>query len=78
MTATTAFDRQIDSFAPGRARVHGVDRLIMKLSLSVLLWARKRADRAALGRDEHALLIDQVADRERREHDAALRVARVI
>lgn len=67
MTATTA-----------RAQVHGLDRFVMKLSLAMLLWARKRADRATLSRDQHARLIAQSIETQRREREFALRGSRVI
>lgn len=67
MTVTTA-----------RLRARGFDRFVMKLSLSMLLWARKRADRASIGREEHARLLAREAETRRREHESALRGARVI
>ncbi|MCU1440599.1 MAG: hypothetical protein JWP85_1596 [Rhodoglobus sp.] len=77
MTVTTAFDRLIDAPAGRRARPHGVDRLVMRLSLAMLIWARERAERDAVSHDERVLRISQVRATQRREHDAALRAARV-
>jgi hypothetical protein len=77
MTATTAFDRAVNAPARRRARPHGVDRLVMRLSLAMLIWARKRADRDALSHDERALRVSQARALQTREHESALRVARV-
>jgi hypothetical protein len=68
---------QFDNPAGRRVRPHGLDRAVMRVSLALLLWARRRADRAAITSEEHGrLLRDQYAI-QRREHDAALLVARV-
>lgn len=50
-----------------RARPSGFDRLVMRLSLAALLWARRRADRAVPTREEHARRYELQRDRERRE-----------
>ena len=67
MTATTA-----------RVQVHGLDRLVMKVSLSMLMWARRRAARASIAREEHTRIVDQAAEMQRRDHEATKRVSRVI
>ena len=77
MTVTTAFDRLVEAPAGRRVRPHGVDRLVMRLSLAMLIWARERAERDALSHDEHLLRISQARATQSREHDAALRAARV-
>jgi hypothetical protein len=66
MTATTA-----------RPRPHGLDRAVMRLSLAMMIWARKRTDRFAISHDERAQRVSQALAARAREHDAALRVARV-
>lgn len=67
MTATTA-----------RYQAHGLDRVVMKVSLSMLRWARKRAARASIAPDQHRRLLRRAAGIQHREHEAALRAARVI
>lgn len=77
MTATPVFASGTCAATSRRARARGVDRLVMRVSMSVLLWARRRADRAALPR-EHALRMRELAiSMEQREHEASLRAARV-
>ena len=49
----------------------------MRASMATLLWARRRADRAALSHEAHERLRAQHVDVVRREHEAALRAARV-
>lgn len=79
MTATSVF------VPARRARAHGVDLLVMRVSMAALLWARRRADRAeradcadrAAGRDELVRLRALQLETERREHASALRAARV-
>jgi hypothetical protein len=77
MTATTVFQHGYAVPTTRRPRPHGIDRVVMRLSLAMLRWARARADRATLSHEEHALrrANDLVLERERRE--AALRIARV-
>lgn len=60
-----------------RARPHGIDRAIMRMSLMTLLWARRHAERTAVSYPDHTRLHRQAQALQRREHDAALRVARV-
>jgi len=52
MTSTVVFH---STPAARRARPHGLDRLVMRLSLAMLLWARRRADRGMLTHEEQAL-----------------------
>lgn len=74
MTASSAFGRQLDAPAGRRARPHGLDRAVMRLSLAMLIWARKRAETS---HDERALRVIQARATEQREHESALRAARV-
>lgn len=65
-----------------RVRPHGIDRAIMRVSLMALLWARRHAERTAHARgavshEEHTRLHRELTAVQRREHDAALLVARV-
>ena len=60
-----------------RARPHGLDRVVMRLSLTALLWARRHADRVALTPEQHARAVDAAAAVQRREHESALLAARV-
>lgn len=77
MTATTVFDRMIDAPVAHRARPHGLDRAVMLLSVSMLKWARRRTERSLVSPERHAQLVSEVEAQTRREHDSALRAARV-
>src|ERR1700712_1068601 len=59
MTATTmnAAVTHYDTAAYGtrRVRPHGLDLLVMRLSLATLLWARRRADRNLMTHEENML-----------------------
>ena len=65
------------SLAATRHRARGIDLLVMRMSLAMLLWARRRADRADLPREEHERRLAVQADVVRRQHADALRAARV-
>jgi len=60
-----------------RVRPHGLDRAVMRASLAMLLWARRHADRTAVSHEEHTRMYRETQGLQRREHDAALLVARV-
>lgn len=60
-----------------RVRPHGIDRAIMRLSLMTLLWARRHAERTAVSHEEHTRMHRELQAVQRREHDAALLLARV-
>lgn len=60
-----------------RVRPHGLDRVIMRVSLMMLLWARRHADRTAVSHEEHTRMYRELQRFERRERDAALLIARV-
>jgi hypothetical protein len=77
MAAMTVTDLGFDAIPARRARATGLDRLVMQASLATLLWARRRADRKSVTFEEHALRIAQLNDLARREHEFALRAARV-
>ena len=77
MTATTVFQHQYAVPTARRPRPHGIDRVVMRLSLAMLLWARDRADRAALSHEEHALRRANALVLEREQRDAAKRIARI-
>lgn len=55
----------------------GLDLLLMRVSLAVLLWARRRADRRAMSRESLRRAIAMDLARAGREHQAALLAARV-
>jgi len=65
------------SLAATRHRARGIDLLVMRVSLAMLLWARRRADRADLPREEHERRLAIQADIARRQHASALLAARV-
>jgi hypothetical protein len=77
MTATTVFQHQYAAPAVRRARPHGLDRLVMRLSLAMLLWARQRADRSMVSHEEHAIRRANELAIERDRHSADARIARV-
>ena len=60
-----------------RVRPSGFDRAVMRLSLAMLLWARRRAERTVVSPEEHALQRRARADLARREHTAAMLIVRV-
>jgi len=60
-----------------RARPHGIDLVIMRVSLTALLWARRHANRTAESYEDHTRMHRETQALHRREHDAALLVARV-
>lgn len=60
-----------------RVRPSGFDRAVMRLSLAMLLWARRRAERTAVTHDEHARLRRELQELRRRERESALLGARV-
>ena len=65
------------TYASARVRPRGIDRAIMRLSLIALRWARQHADRTAVPYEEHTRMHRETQGLYRREHDAALLVARV-
>ena len=65
------------SLAATRHRARGIDLLVMRVSLAMLLWARRRADRATVTREEQERLFAVQADIARRQHAHALLAARV-
>lgn len=77
MSVTTAYTRRYPPVPSRRARPHGVDRLVMRLSLAMLLWARRRADRAQPGHEEHAIRRAVALSIERERHAAMARIYRV-
>ncbi len=56
------------------ARPHGFDRLVMRLSVAMLLWAQRRAVRSSVGFDEHRrrYLVERELDA---QSHASLRIA---
>ncbi|GAA3894248.1 hypothetical protein GCM10022381_39870 [Leifsonia kafniensis] len=64
--------------AATRTQPRLLNHLVVKLMLPMLSWARNRANRASIGRDEHERLVELAAEFQRREHDSAKRAARVI
>lgn len=77
MTTLAVVTREIDRGSRRHARPHGIDRLVMKLSLTTLLWARRRADRHILTREQHAMRLEQVNALAERERSVHLMVSRV-
>ena len=77
MAAVTTAELGFDAVPRSRARATGFDRLVMRVSLAALLWARRRTERRSMTVGEHALRLAQAQDLARREHEFALRAARV-
>lgn len=59
-----------------RSRPRGIDLLVMRMSLAMLLWARRRANRTAMSREEHLRRREVAAATAAREHAAASRIER--
>jgi hypothetical protein len=74
MTATAVLH---SASAARRARPRGLDRLVMRLSLAMLMWARHRADRSALSHEEHTIRRAAALAVERDLREAELRISRV-
>jgi hypothetical protein len=64
--------------AARRARPYGFDLLVMRISLAMLLWARRRADRTAVTRAEQRLHYLVALERERHDHEAPRGFARLV
>ncbi|MGV8883755.1 MAG: hypothetical protein ACOH19_16525 [Rhodoglobus sp.] len=77
MTTLATFPRQLDARTTRRARPRGIDLLIMRLSLTTLRWARRRADRRTLTREQHILGAEQMKALAQREREMALFVTRL-
>lgn len=54
MTATSV-TAQMTSYNSRRVHPHGLDLVVMRLSLATLLWARRRADRSLMTHEEKML-----------------------
>jgi hypothetical protein len=78
MTIAVPFDHQIDASRSRHARPRGLDRVITRLGLAMLEWARRRADRSALTYEESARLTRLARERERRENAALLIATRLL
>lgn len=59
-----------------RSRPHGIDLLVMRMSLAMLLWARRRANRTVMTREENLRRREVAVATEVREHAAATRLER--
>lgn len=69
---TALFAQFVDAPAPGRAAPHGLDRLVMRLSVTMLIWARNHADRIAVTHDERSGSMAEQHFRAHREHISIL------
>lgn len=72
MTATTA----AYGIPARRNRPHGLDRAVMRLSLMMLLAARRHADRTAVGYEEHTRRRAVRLATQQRERAASTLIAR--
>ena len=77
MTATPAYGHSYSSLGTSRARARGLERAVMRVAMAMLLWARRRADRQILSRDENMRRLTNQQQLAAREHSAAMRAARV-
>jgi hypothetical protein len=53
------------------------DRLVMRISLTTLMWARHHSDRAAVSHEEHAMRMAAMRDLERTRHESLQFVSRL-
>ena len=58
----------VDAPAPGHAAPHGFDRLVMRLSVTMLIWARNHADRIAVSHENRSMLLADEYYRAHRQH----------
>lgn len=68
--SVTTIDRRIERRTERRPST--LDRLVMRVSLAMLLWARRHAERAALPREEQVRRYRVQLEVERREHATML------
>jgi hypothetical protein len=73
MTASHALDARPSA----RPRAHGIDLVVMRMSLAGLRWARRRANRSAASRDALASSRATARATELREHEHAARLHRL-
>lgn len=62
---------------PRTARTSALDRMLMRTSLALFLWARRRAVRRSLTHEEHAQRHELASGIAAREHEHELRWARL-
>ncbi|MDQ1575648.1 MAG: hypothetical protein QOH55_798 [Microbacteriaceae bacterium] len=78
MTIAVPFDHHIDASRSRHARARGLDRVIIRLGLAMLEWARRRADRSALTHEEATRLVRLERERQNRENAALLVSTRLL
>jgi hypothetical protein len=66
------FTQFVDAPAPGHAAPHGFDRLVMRLSVTMLIWARNHADRIAVSHQDRSSMLADHHSRAHRERVAML------
>ena len=72
-----AFELKVLALAERPGRVHGLDRVVMLVSLALLCWAMHRADRHAITDQDYSRLRDNQKQRELREANALKRGLRL-
>jgi hypothetical protein len=72
MTIAVPFDNQIGASRSRHARPRGIDRVIIRLGLAMLEWARRRADRSTLTYEESTRVTRLARERESRENATLL------
>lgn len=77
MTTLATFQRQLDIGTTRHARPRGIDRIVMRLSLMTLLWARRRADRSILSHEEHSRRVELHRALQQRERSTAMLLSRL-
>ena len=60
-----------------RVQPFGFDRAVIRLSLAMLRWARRHAERTAISPEEHELMRQARSELQRREHATAMLITRV-
>jgi hypothetical protein len=83
MTTATAINRRVAAPTAHRGRPRGLDRLVMRLSIAMLKWARRRADRSAMSYEnlpfeERARIHNETMARERRENLSSIQAMRIL
>ena len=78
MTAAVAYDSGIRTARPRRARPYGLNRFVMRLSIVMLKWARRRTERTALTYEESARLFRLQQQRRAREIENGLLAQRLL
>ncbi len=78
MTSAVALQHSSALPATLRAQPQGFDRIVIRVSVAMLRWARKRADRSIVPYDEAVLRNRNALDRDAREKASPLGPIRLV